>query len=341
MTKINEFNAFDKIFKHHSQLNNFFNAHKTLISLELDLTNLCDGRCPKCTGIKDKPVSLSFEQVKRLTDELADVFKAKSVIISGGGEPLLHPDFIRILNYIKGRGLKIGLNSNGLSLNEDKAKAILDSCTYFRVSLDAGTPEMYKKTHGLGRDAFDRVVGNIRMFSSLKTKAKSHMAWGTGFLTSNDTKKDILQFVKLSKECGVDFAQMRPFTQDFTPIDSELAQAKSIYEDDKFKVSASRHKYERFEDADKRPYKRCPGMFFNSVVTADFRVFACLHHRQNEKYLLGDLNKTTLKEIWTSSRIREVYQEIDLGECPLFCRNDDINRGLAYLDKPVNHCEFL
>ena len=339
--KINKFNAFEKIFKYSDKQDYFFNKHKTLISVELDLTNLCNNNCPLCTGAKNKKVSLTFEQIKRLTDELADIFEAKSIIISGGGEPLLHPDFIKILYYIKNKGLKIGLNSNGLSLDEAKAKAIIECCEYFRISLDAGTKEMYKKTHGVEEKSFLKVIENIKMFSRLKKELKGDIAFGTGFLTNEMTKPDILNFYKLSKECGVDFAQLRPFTGDLTKIDKEFKKAKGLYEDENFKVSASVHKYKRLNDKNKRPYCKCYGMFFNTVVTADFRIFVCVSHRQKEKYLLGDLNKNTLKEIWESSRIREVFENIDFKDCPYFCRNDDINRGLEYISNPVNHKEFL
>ncbi|MBW2983759.1 radical SAM protein [Candidatus Woesearchaeota archaeon] len=339
--KINKFNAFEKIFKYSDKQDYFFNKHKTLISVELDLTNLCDNKCPYCTSAKDKKISLTFGQVKKLADELTDVFEAKSIIISGGGEPLLHPDFIKILYYIKSKGLRIGLNSNGFALDEAKARAIIDCCTYFRISLDAGTKEMYKKTHGVEEEAFLKVVENMKMFSKLRKELNRDVAFGTGFLTNELTKSDILNFYKLSKECGVDFAQIRPFTGDFTKVDKEFKKAKELYEDGNFKVISSIHKYKRFDDKEKRPYRKCYGMFFNTVVTADFRVFACLSHRQKEKYLLGDLNKSALKEIWDSSRIREIFENIDFKDCPYFCRNDDINRGLEHISKPVNHKEFL
>jgi MoaA/NifB/PqqE/SkfB family radical SAM enzyme len=341
MKKINEFNAFEKVFKYSDKLNNFFNKHKTLISLELDLTNLCNHNCPGCTGIRDLPVSLTFEQVKSLVDEFADVVEGKSVIISGGGEPTIHPNFTEILYYIKNKGLKIGLNSNGLALNEVKAKAIIECCSYFRISLDSGSPEMHQKIHGMNELAFNKVLENIRMFSQLKKELNGKVAFGTGFLTSEMTKPDIDNFFRVSKECGADFAQLRPFTGDYTKIDAELNDAKEKYEDENFKVNSSAHKYARFEDEEKRDYKRCLGMFFNTVVTANFKVFACLHHRQNEKYFIGDLNQNTLKELWNSSRIMQVFENIDCAECPSFCRNDDINRGLEFIDKDINHKEFL
>ena len=343
--EVNEFNAFEKIQKYPDKMNYLFNRHKTLITIELDLTNNCDNKCPMCSGVKDKLAQLNFEQIKKLIDEFADEFDGKSVIVSGGGEPTIHPNFVEILYYIKNKGIKIGLNSNGYSLNEEKARAIIDCCSYFRISLDAGTPEMYKKTHGMDEDAFKKVIENMKMFAQIRKERGGNVSWGAGFLTGNHTKSDILSFIELSKECGVDFAQFRPFcypTLDKTMInDDEMEKLRELYENENFKIRSSSHKYSRFDDEEKRPYNKCLGMFFSIVVTADFRVFTCPIMKQKENYCLGDLNKNTLKEIFTSPRIIEVFNSIDLKDCPYFCRNDDVNRGLHYASRKINHTEFL
>lgn len=337
--KVNNFNAFEKVFKHQTELNLFFNSHRTLISLELDLTNFCDNKCPGCTGMKDINAHLSLEQINKLIIDMKEV-GIQSVIISGGGEPTLHPCFSEILYLIKSNGIKIGINTNGLSLTKEKIYAILDCCEYCRFSLDAGTPEMFKKTHGMEAHHFNKIIDNIKTIVKIKKEYNVGIAIGTGYLTNKETKNGILDFVKTSKECNVMFAQMRPFTNDFTTIDDEMKEAKKL-ETDTFKVTSSQHKYSRFNDTCKRNYKRCLGMFFNTVVTANFKVFNCLHHRQMDKYFLGDLNKQSLKEIWNSARIREVFETIDYKDCPYFCRNDDVNNGLDYINKDVNHKEFL
>lgn len=338
--EVNKFNAFEKIFKYSEKLDYFFNCHKTLITIELDLTNKCNNKCPNCTGIKDNPVTLTYYQVTKLIDDLKSM-DCKSVIISGGGEPLLHENFSEILYYIRNSGLKIGLNSNGLALDEEKSKAIIDCCSYFRISLDAGTPQMYKQTHGMNESSYNKVLKNIRRFVELKKELNSDISFGTGYLTGNDTAEGIIDFFRISKACGVDFGQLRPFTNEFFNIDQYFTEAKEEFEDDAFKVTASMHKYNRFSDNDKRPYKKCYGMFFNTVVTADYKAFACLHHRQNDKYFLGNLNEVNICDIWRSARIREVFESIDFSNCPYFCRNDEINRGLDYLSKDIYHKEFL
>ncbi len=335
-----EFRGSKKIMKYHHKLGYFFNKHKTLVSVELDLTNVCDNNCPKCTGKRENPVSLTMEQLKKFIDEFVEA-DGKSIILAGGGEPLLHPDFIGILYYIKSKGLRVGVYSNGLSLNEEKAKAIIDCCSFFRISLDAGSPEGYKKTHGMSKEAFEKVMGNMRMFSRLKKESGKDVSYGASFLTGEITKPDILNFFKLCKECGLDYGQLKPFLYDETDVSEELQKGKELYEDENFKVVSSYHKYQYFKDEDKRPYTKCWGLFFNAVVTADFKFYPCANQRQNPKYCIGDLNKNSIKEIMNSSRIIEVFNSIDFKDCPYFCRNDDLNRELEYHSKAIKHEEFL
>jgi len=338
---MNNFNAASKILSFTDKLNLFFNRHKTLISLELDLTNKCNNDCPGCTGIRDNPVTLDFYQVKELVDQMSNDFDLKSIIISGGGEPTLHKNFIEILYYIKSKGISIGLNSNGVAITEKKAVAILECCTYLRISLDAGTPEMYAITHGDNERTFNKVLSNMKVISSLKRAGNYQTSFGVGFLTSNQTIDNADDFVRVCKESNVDFAQLRPFTGDFSDFNDEYVSLKKKYENNDFKVVSSSHKYSHFGDVDKRPYSKCYGMMFNTVVTADYKVYACLHHRQKNKYFLGDLNDTTMKEIWLSPRIIDVYNNIDFCDCPYFCRNDDVNRSLESLSNNISHADFL
>jgi radical SAM protein with 4Fe4S-binding SPASM domain len=82
-------------------------------------------------------------------------------------------------------------------------------------------------------------------------------------------------------------------------------------------------------------------MFFSTVITADAKVFACLHYRQQKDYFLGDLNQNTLSDIFRSSRMREVYERMDCSSCPPFCRDDVFNRTLHTLSQDVAYKEFL
>ncbi len=340
-TAINNFNADEKIMHYPDKLDYFFNGHKTLIVTELDLTNRCNNRCPGCCGAKENQAELTRGQIDLIADSLADM-ENQGVILSGGGEPLISPHFLYAVRLLKRKGMKLGLNSNGLALTERIAEKIADSCEYFRISLDAATPGLYYKTHGMPAEAFKKTVENIRLFSDVKKRRGSKTSFGVGFLTCRETASEMEEFVALAKENGADFAQFRPFTGDVYDITEKYLHIKDKYETQGFAVRASVQKYREMKTAGRRDYDKCRGMFFSTVITADAKVFACLHYRQRDEYYLGQISDTcSLADIFRSARMRNVFESINCADCPALCRNDVFNRTLNMLSLDVTHSEFL
>lgn len=339
--QINNFNSNEKILRYLDKLDYFFNGHKTLIVTEFDLTNRCNNNCPGCCGVRENGAQLTREQIDLIVRSLRDIGN-QGVILSGGGEPLISPHFSYAVKELRKNGMKLGLNSNGLALTEELAELIADNCTYFRISLDAASPELYKKTHGMPPAAFQKTVDNIRMFARVKKARGSQTSYGVGFLTSRDTAGEMEAFVRLARDCGVDFAQFRPFTGDLYDVTETYQRLKETYETPDFGVRASLQKYKEMKTGGKREYDRCRGMFFSTVITADAKVFACLHYRQREEYYLGTITEdTSLSDIFRSPRMRQVYESIDCSKCPSMCRNDAFNRTLDTLSLDVTHREFL
>lgn len=339
--KVNNFNSDEKLLRYTDKLDYFFNGHKTLVVAEVDLTNRCNNNCPGCCGVNDNGAQMSRDQVDLVIDGLS-ALEARGVILSGGGEPLLSPHFEYAVDRIRKEGIKIGVNSNGLALTEKFSRIIAENAEYFRVSLDAATPELYLKTHGMPPDAFSRVVENCRTFVRVRREVGGGPSFGLGFLTSETTAGEMEAFVALARDIGADFAQFRPFTGDLLDVSDRIAELQAKYNSDTFRVAASMQKYREMKHGGSRDYDRCRGMFFSTVITADAKVFACLHYRQSPKHFVGQISGTNqLEDIFRSPRIREVYNSIDCAECPLLCRNDSFNRTLHSLAQDVTNKEFL
>ncbi len=341
--KINNFNSDEKILRYTGKIDYFFNSHKTLIVTELDLTNKCNHRCPGCCGHNENNAELSKEQVEFVVQNLK-AMDNKGVILSGGGEPTCSPHFEYAIKLLKNAGQNIGLNSHGMNLNERLNEIIAENLKYFRISLDAGSAEMYEKIHGMKPKHFEKTLANIENFANTKARLGSRTSFGVGFLTSNITQGDMESFVRLVKERGADFAQFRPFTGDRLDITDKLLELREKYEDSNFKIVASYQKYKEMgalNEGAERGYDKCHGMFFSTVISADFKVWACLHFRQSEKHFLGDLREQSLEQIWRGERIREVYNAIDCTKCPILCRNDSFNRTLNKLSLDITNSEFL
>lgn len=329
----------DKIMWHQERITQWLGTGTTNpISWELDLTNRCNHKCPDCPGGRNDDEDLDLDSAKDYLFQI-NRFGGKSIVFTGGGEALMNPiapEVMKFANY--SLGLDVSLITNGSLLNEENVPIILKHCTWVRVSLDAGSPKAYKFTHGCGEKMFYKVLDNIRLLVEARARGNFGCTIGVAFLTAAKTKKDMLRFTKLSRSLGVDYVQFRPYWYDDTDVTKELARCKKL-ERDGFTVLKSANKYDHLREP--RPYDMCYGHHFAGVINLH-TLYLCCHFRGKEKYKLGDLRKTTLRDIWNSERRKQVYEEIDYSDCFPVCRCDRFNRVLwNRKENPPTHVNFV
>ncbi len=76
-----------------------------------------------------------------------------------GGEPLLHPDFFTIASDIRGKGIRLGILTNGTLIDEETAAKIAEMKPVFvQVSLDGGE-KIHDQIRGSG--SFDKALRGI------------------------------------------------------------------------------------------------------------------------------------------------------------------------------------
>ena len=136
--------------KHFNKLNAYRESlfkHPDLQQLFIEMTINCNEHCLHCgsnCGVdaeNDVPLT-DIEILDFLTDLKTKVNKLPFLDITGG-EPLLRPNFIRLMKIIKSLGYKWGMTSNGLLINESTAKALKDAgMSSVSISLD-GTEEVH------------------------------------------------------------------------------------------------------------------------------------------------------------------------------------------------------
>jgi cyclic pyranopterin phosphate synthase len=334
----------NKIFKHIDKFNNWindniiYNNNETLITAKVDMTNKCSSNCPLCVGGRRSNSSLSKEQAFYIVEQLEDI-GVKGMVLSGGGEPLMNKHTIKTIEYAREKGLEVGLITNGIQMTKNKVSSLVDNCSWIRVSFDAGSPKMYLQTHNDKSYVFDRVIRNTANLVKIRNEKKSDCTIGTAYLTGKRTLEGMFDFAELSKYLGVDYAQFRPFHNDYVSIDNELETCK-LLETDNFKVLHSEQKYSRFDDKNRRPYKKCLGMNFITIIDADMNVLTCCHARGKEEYILGNLKDDTLRNIWYDRKNNPNWEKIT-NNCPYFCEEDTLNRVLDNITKYQKHKDFL
>src|ERR1039457_879367 len=119
------------------------------LSINLDLTVACNHACPHCIdeSILNSGARFPFSEVVASLTTLR-IVGLRSVILIGGGEPTLYPEFEQVVQVAAALGLRVGIVSNGSRLDQLAAAAqYLGPGDWIRFSLDAGSNEVFQRTH--------------------------------------------------------------------------------------------------------------------------------------------------------------------------------------------------
>ena len=119
------------------------------VSINIDITVNCNFSCSHCVDSKILNTGDRFT-----LDELFSIIKVlssnglKSIILIGGGEPVLHPQFESIVRFIKSLRLQLAIVTNGSNIS--KLINVADCLTekdWIRFSLDSGTDKTFQLIH--------------------------------------------------------------------------------------------------------------------------------------------------------------------------------------------------
>jgi MoaA/NifB/PqqE/SkfB family radical SAM enzyme len=160
-------------------------AHTGPFYVNIDVSQRCNIRCLGCQYFSSKtrgrtPIDanvkeLSLELVHSLCRELPRL-GTKNIVLTGAGEPFLHPQLFDIISAFKRSGFTVELFTNGTLLDESNARLVLESGTdLLVVSLWANSPEEYAKCHpGISAQNFKIILNGLKVISALKIKEKTN-----------------------------------------------------------------------------------------------------------------------------------------------------------------------
>jgi len=138
-----------KFFAHQEAMKSLQNGKGMPITCHVIPTDTCQHTCAMCSVATREGNILAMREIEGFLDQLVPL-GLKSVIISGGGNPILYrcketkSDFNDLVDMIHGKGLELGLISNGAPMKEypdgrTSWKMVrpetLDKFTWIRISM--------------------------------------------------------------------------------------------------------------------------------------------------------------------------------------------------------------
>ena len=151
----------------------------------LELNNSCNLRCKFCSVSNKNNEYISIDMARYILDELKN--NGIYDVYYTGGEPLLHPNFMEIVEYADKLGIRQTILTNGILL--DKIQPVLNKIMCVCVSLH-GTKEIHNKL--TDSNCYDKVLSNIELTKKI-TNVKINYT-----VTSDNQNikemKDVLEF---------------------------------------------------------------------------------------------------------------------------------------------------
>ncbi len=119
--------------------------------LSWNVTRKCNLKCSHCyinAAPREHTDELTTEEGKRLIDQICEV--SNPLLILSGGEPLLRKDIYELIEYGTGKGLRMGLGSNGTLIDDSVAKKLKQSgIKTVSISLDSHIPDHHDDFRGI------------------------------------------------------------------------------------------------------------------------------------------------------------------------------------------------
>ena len=143
-------------------------------TVHVDLVNACNTDCVTCWDhspllATPRPAAWKRKQaraddVEQLLDDLAALGGLRSVILSGMGEPFVHPEIYEICESVKRRGLHLTVITNLVLADPERVLSI--GVDQLLIGIQAASPESYRAFHPSARDGeWDRLLKHLAVFA--------------------------------------------------------------------------------------------------------------------------------------------------------------------------------
>tara|TARA_B110000467_G_scaffold17420_1_gene15324 strand:- start:75 stop:920 length:846 start_codon:yes stop_codon:yes gene_type:complete len=258
---------------------------KNITSLIIEPTNTCNLRCTFCfvtDGMTRDGGFMDFNLFKKIIDDCNDL---EHLCMHNWGEPLLHKDIFRMIEYAKNKGVNyVVMNTNGTLLTDKMINRIVNSkLDIIRFSID-GSAETFKRVRGV---ELENIEKNIKKLKIIKEKKRPELKMGVVFTVEEDTEGDAEEYINHWEKI-VDHVRLQPklITSPRTEVCPE-------------------------------PFGKDYGKL---VVLWDGRVIPCCVD-YNANLMIGNIQNDTIPNLWKSEKLNILREQHLKGEFPDTCAN--------------------
>jgi hypothetical protein len=264
--------------------------------VQIESTNICNAKCVFCPRdeMHRKQGVMSFDLYRKIVDECAEL-GVTHIRVHNYGEPFIDRRLVEKVRYAKQKGIQeVGMISNGSLITDEVARGMIAAgLDAINISVDASGREVFEATR-LGLK-YDKVIANIERLVRIRAEMSARRP------------KLILSFVRQNNS-----ADEQAFIEHWKRV------ADKIHVTDLHNWAGTLH---TTSDVNYPCYR--PWLTF--TILWDGRVSLCCADFDG-RTVLGDLNTSTIQEIWNAEPYRAVRREHLNSGGPDICRACDLPR---------------
>jgi radical SAM protein with 4Fe4S-binding SPASM domain len=276
------------------------------LSLQIEPTNACNLDCI-CCGRSRMSRSIGFMNInlfKKIIDNAANI-GTKNIFLYLHGEPLLHPNIVDMIRYIKDSNLCFTISTNGMKLNQNISKYILESkvscADYIRLSILGYSESIHEKIMKGVNSA--QVKKNAQYFIKLRNQMQLNgPIIQAMFYRINENYCDEKYFSKYWSHVVDSLLLIRTISNHFSNI------------------SSNRQNYNRrLNDIFSMRYKTCKYIWDRMTIFWNGDVTSCMAD-VNGDHVFANMEKSYIQEVWNNpqlQRIRNAHLSKKFSHVPL------------------------
>jgi radical SAM protein with 4Fe4S-binding SPASM domain len=253
------------------------------LHLDVELTSRCNLRCEMCfqRHMEEKRADMREAVFRSIVDEGVEEGLC-AMKLQSRGESLLHPRLIDYIAYAKDKGiLDVHITTNGLLLNEQKIKGMVDcGLDLLIISFDRFHCESSGKDEREYREFFQDIVKRTNQY---RIQMKSQMK-----------------------------IRIQTCIQDYVPenIKKEEEKGRELFPDADFilinPVYESYEEAPHLNDLNDYTFHPCSYLWQRLTIYADGSVTTCSRDYNCKYNRIGSLSANSIRELWHSPAMRDL-----------------------------------
>ncbi len=294
--------------------------------LDIEPTTRCNLKCKMCqvpNGYFGK-IDMSFDDFKSIIDQFPHLIRIK---LQGMGEPFLNKEIFRMIEYAASKGIVVGTTTNGVLIDEDMCRKILNSgLSEIYFSIDGATKQTFEDIR-TGAN-FDVVIENMKRLVKMKGTAKTPLI-AVWFVSMKENIHELPQLVTLCKDIGVQrlTAQLDICFWGKKDLEEKvrhymLGENIELQHIQRAEALAREHSIAFIVNQEKLPPgKLCDWPWSSAYITAEGKVVPCCLIADAKMVNFGSLRGEGIKTIWNNPSYRAFRKSLLDGKIPEYCKD--------------------